>query len=201
MGHREPVFGAGKVRYDDRGEDQRDELIGVVRELVSKLGLAGEINRRLTLLKKHRYHESDHVLNIAYNLLCGGTRLEDLGSLRNNADGRPGGEGDPEPDGGGRFHAALRRGGRHRAAGAFNAVRPRCWRGRGRDLLAPVAYVDVDGTLAPTLGDKKDAWTQGGVGHHPLVISGTRARCSLVNRPGNDREPRGRGGVDRQGAP
>ena len=53
---------------------------------MSKLGLAGEINRRLTLLKRHLpYHESDHVLNIAYNLLCGGTRLEDLGSLRNNA--------------------------------------------------------------------------------------------------------------------
>ena len=34
----------------------------------------------------------------------------------------------------------------------INAVRPRLWRGRGRELLGPVAYIDVDGTLAPTLG-------------------------------------------------
>ena len=83
-----PVFGAGKVRYEIGARINAMSYggIGVVRELVSKLGLAGEINRRLTLLKKHLpYHESDHVLNIAYNLLCGGTRLEDLGSLRNNA--------------------------------------------------------------------------------------------------------------------
>jgi hypothetical protein len=31
------------------------------------------------LLKVHRpYHESDHVLNIAYNALCGGLCLEDI---------------------------------------------------------------------------------------------------------------------------
>ena len=41
--------------------------IGVVRRLVSKLGLPGEIDGRLGLLKRHLpYHESDHVLNIDY---------------------------------------------------------------------------------------------------------------------------------------
>ena len=30
------------------------------------------------------YHESDHVLNIAYNILAGGTCLEDLELLRSN---------------------------------------------------------------------------------------------------------------------
>ena len=77
-----PVFGAGRVRYEIGARINAMSYggIGVVRELVSKLGLAAEINRRLTLLKRHLpYHESDHVLNIAYNLLCGGTRLEDLG--------------------------------------------------------------------------------------------------------------------------
>ena len=39
---------------------------------MSKLGLPGEIDRRLGLLKRHLpYHESDHVLNIDYNLLSG----------------------------------------------------------------------------------------------------------------------------------
>ncbi len=30
------------------------------------------------------YHESDHVLNLAYNVLCGGTRLEDIDRLRHD---------------------------------------------------------------------------------------------------------------------
>ena len=69
-------------------------------------------------------------------------------------------------------------------------MRPRLWRGRGRDLLAPVAYVDVDGTLAPTLGDKKDGMDmsyKGVWGYHPLVISlaNTGEVLYLVNRPGN----------------
>jgi hypothetical protein len=38
-----------------------------------KLGLAEEINARVQLLKRHLpYHESDHVLNLAYNALLEG---------------------------------------------------------------------------------------------------------------------------------
>ena len=60
--------------------------IGVIRRLVTKLGLVGQINRRLHLLKRHLpCRESDHVLNIAHNILCGGTWLEDLNALRNDA--------------------------------------------------------------------------------------------------------------------
>ena len=81
MGHgAKPMFGSGRVRYEIGARINAMSYggIGVVRRLVSKLGLAGEINRRLALLKRHLpYHESDHVLNIAYNMLCGGARLED----------------------------------------------------------------------------------------------------------------------------
>ena len=53
--------------------------------LVRKLGLDEAINRSLGLLKIHLpYHDSDHVLNIAYNLLAGGTCLEHLELLRHN---------------------------------------------------------------------------------------------------------------------
>ena len=38
---------------------------------------------RFQLLAQHRpYHESDHVLNIAYNALCGGARLDDIEARR-----------------------------------------------------------------------------------------------------------------------
>ena len=48
-----------------------------------KLGIVEEIDDVLQLLKRHLpYHESDHVLNIAYNVIAGGTRLEDIELLR-----------------------------------------------------------------------------------------------------------------------
>ncbi len=53
--------------------------------MVRSLGLIDDLDRNLHLLKLHLpYHESDHVLNIAYNFLAGGTCLEDIELLRNN---------------------------------------------------------------------------------------------------------------------
>src|SRR6266536_2070508 len=44
-----------------------------------------EIGGNVELLKIHLpYHESDHVLTLAYSVLCGGTRLEDVDRLRND---------------------------------------------------------------------------------------------------------------------
>src|SRR5262249_49343428 len=43
------------------------------------------LDEGLHLLKRHLpYHESDHVLNIAYNLLAGGSRLEHIEVRRND---------------------------------------------------------------------------------------------------------------------
>ena len=45
--------------------------IGALHLLGHKLGLAREIDERLHLLKRHLpYHESDHVLNLAYKRVC-----------------------------------------------------------------------------------------------------------------------------------
>ena len=53
--------------------------------MATKLGLPGQIDEGLQLLKVHLpYHESDHVLNLAYNVLCAGTRLEDIERLRHD---------------------------------------------------------------------------------------------------------------------
>ncbi len=55
--------------------------IGAIHLMVNKLGLREEIDSRLHLLKKHLpYHESDHVLNLTYNALLEGVRLEDIES-------------------------------------------------------------------------------------------------------------------------
>ncbi|MGO9423061.1 MAG: IS1380 family transposase, partial [Roseiarcus sp.] len=59
--------------------------IGAIHLLVRKLGLDQAIDHHLGLLKiQLPYHDSDHVLNIAYNLLAGGTCLEHLELLRND---------------------------------------------------------------------------------------------------------------------
>ena len=53
--------------------------------LASRTGLVAAIDRNLHLLKVHLpYHESDHVLNLAYNILAGGTCLEDIERQRND---------------------------------------------------------------------------------------------------------------------
>ena len=59
--------------------------IGAIHLMINKLGLRQEIDSRLHLLKKHLpYHESDHVLNLAYNALLDGVRLEDIELRRND---------------------------------------------------------------------------------------------------------------------
>src|SRR5206468_1003928 len=57
--------------------------IGAMHLLAQRTGLTAAIDASLALLKVHQpYHESDHVLNIAYNILCGGKTLEDLEQRR-----------------------------------------------------------------------------------------------------------------------
>ena len=51
--------------------------------LARRVGLVRAIDRNVELLKSHvPYHESDHVLNIAFNVLAGGRCLEDIELLR-----------------------------------------------------------------------------------------------------------------------
>lgn len=69
-----PMFTSGRISYEvaDSGEATCFGGIGAVHRLVSKLGLVEAIDDELELLKVHLpYHESDHVLNMVYNVLCG----------------------------------------------------------------------------------------------------------------------------------
>ncbi|HEX4129385.1 MAG TPA: IS1380 family transposase, partial [Pirellulales bacterium] len=80
-GCEQPMLRPGNIHYElaDRTQGLAYGGIGAMRLLVQELGLAEAIDRRLHLLKIHLpYHESDHVLNLAYNALCDGDCLEDL---------------------------------------------------------------------------------------------------------------------------
>ena len=76
-----PMFKASNLHYEMSGRVNAVSCggIGALHLMVQRLGLVEDINQNLKLLKVHLpYHESDHVLNIAYNLLAGGVRLEDI---------------------------------------------------------------------------------------------------------------------------
>ena len=84
----QPMFTSGPVHYEVGANTDAMSFGGIaaIHRLLTKLGLPEEINEQLPLLKVHLpYHESDHVLNLAYNVLCGGTRLEDIERFRRQA--------------------------------------------------------------------------------------------------------------------
>jgi hypothetical protein len=166
--------------------------IGAMAELAEVVGLPAAINRCVSVLKRHLpYWESDHVLNMAYNILSGGTCLEDLELGRNNETymdalsaeriGDPTTEGDflrrfDEPT----LLALME---------AINEARRKVWREQDKSFRAK-AVIDVDGTIAPTLGECKqgmDMSYKGVWGYAPLIVSlaNTREELYLVNRSGN----------------
>jgi len=167
--------------------------IAAVHRLVTRLGLPEQIDGDLALLKVHLpYHESDHVLNLAYNVVCGGTRLEDIERLRHDTAymNALGADLIPDPTTAGDFCRRFTADDVTDLMEAVNTVRPKLWAGRGRDLLGPIAYLDVDGTIAPTHGRRKqgmDMSYKGIWGYAPLIVSlaNTKEVLYLVNRPGN----------------
>ena len=82
-----PMFGPANIHYEmaERGRALGFGGIGAIHTMVNRLRLDEAINQNLSLLKVHvPYFESDHVLNIAYNVMTGGTCLEDIDRLRDD---------------------------------------------------------------------------------------------------------------------
>jgi hypothetical protein len=166
--------------------------IGAIHEMVSRLKLDREINRQIELLKFHvPYHESDHVLNIAYNVLSGGTRLEDLERLRNDEtymDGL-GAERIPDPTTAGDFLRRFNEDSILRLQESFNVTRRKVWVLQDSSFRKE-AIIDIDGTIAPTTGACKEGMDiayNGIWGYAPLIVSlaNTNEVLYLVNRPGS----------------
>lgn len=190
------MFNSGTIHYDVAATTDAMNYGGIaaVHRLATKLGLPKVLDQQVDLLKRHLpYHESDHVLNIAYNVLCGGTRLEDIEVRRHDTAymNALGTDLIPDPTTAGDFcrrfetEASVMD-----LVEAINSIRPKLWQGRGRDLLGPIAYIDVDGTMAPTEGECKagmDISHKGIWGYHPLIVSlaNTKEVLYLLNRSGN----------------
>ena len=82
-----PMLTASNIQYELSGRTRGLGAggIGVMHRLARQTGLIPAIDENLQLFKVHLpYHESDHVMNVAYNALSGGTCLEDLELRRND---------------------------------------------------------------------------------------------------------------------
>lgn len=189
-----PMFSARNIDYQlaDRVRGMAHGGIGAMHLLARRIGLIDAIDRRLHLLKVHLpYHESDHVLNLAYNALCDATCLQDL-ELRRQDEvflDALGARRIPDPTTAGdfcrRFHAHHV----HTLIDICNEVRQRIWSRQPASFFEQ-AQVDMDGVLVPTDGECKagvDLAYNGTWGYHPLVVSlaNTGEVLSVLNRPGN----------------
>ena len=193
-GCEQPMFAARNIHYEiaTRSRGMVHAGIGGMHLLARQLGLIDAIDRRLRLLKIHHpYHESDHVMNLAYNALCDGTCLQDL-ELRRQDEvflDALGARRIPDPTTAGDFCRRFQAQHVHTLIDVINEVRQRVWARQPASFFEQ-AQIDMDGVLVPTTGECKggiDLAYDGTWGYHPLVVSlaNTGEVLSVVNRPGN----------------
>jgi hypothetical protein len=188
------MFTAGNIHYElaDKIRGLSPGGIGAMHLLAGQSGLIKTLDQRLHLLKVHKpYHESDHVLNIAYNLLSGGECIQDLELLRNDEVylDALGAQRIPDPTTTGDFCRRFREADVQTLMDVINMVRLKVWGQQPREFFKQ-AIIDGDGTLATTLGECKqgiDISYKGEWGYHPLIVSlaNTSEPLFMANRPGN----------------
>lgn len=190
-----PMLRARNIQYElsDRTHVICYGGLGLMHALARQCGLIDAIDQHVELLKFHfPYHESDHVLNIAYNALTDGRCLEDLELKRNDEayldalDAKR----IPDPTTAGdfcrRFESdadidTLQR--------AIDEARHKVW-AQQPDEFFEQATLDMDGHMIETTGECKagmDISYKSQWGYHPLLVSlaETGEPLRIVNRPGN----------------
>jgi len=189
-----PMLSPGNIHYDisERNHGMLYGGMGAIQMLVNRLELDKAIDQHLHLFKLYNpYHESDHVLNIAYNILCNGECLEDIERLRNdeayldavNADRIP------DPTTAGDFCRRFDAEGVEILQEVINEVRLQVWNQQEPEFFDE-AIIDADGTIVPTTGECKEGMDisyKGIWGYHTLVVSlaNTSEPLYLCNRSGN----------------
>ncbi len=190
----QPMMTASNIHYEiaDRSRGIAVGGIGAIHTLARQIGLIDALDRRLQLLTFHfPYHESDHVLGIAYLPLCGGTCLQDLELLRNDAVflDALGARRIPDPTTAGDFCRRFTKDSIDTLLDVINDTRIHVWAGQPAAFFEQ-AVVDMDGMLVETTGQCKqgmDIAYDGTWGYHVLVLTlaNTGEVLSVVNRPAN----------------
>ena len=154
------MYRARSIQYEhsDRVRGLASGGIGAMHQLAQHTGLVDAIDRHVQLLKVPLpYHESDHVLGIAYNVLCGGTCLQDIEFRRQDEVylDALGAQRIPDPTTAGDFCRRFDEATIEALQTAINETRLRLWHLQPADFFAD-AFIDADGTLAETTGQCKE---------------------------------------------
>ena len=190
-----PVMGGGKPSYEMSKRTQARGHGGIVaaHQVAQESGLVSNIDEALHLLLQHRpYHESDHVLNIAFNAMCGGKTLDDI-ELRRNDEAflnMLGARSIPDPTTAGDFCRRFESHHIELLMDTINKTRLDVWKSLGPEFINGPAIIEADGSIVPTTGECKEGMGlsyKGEWGYHPLVISlaNTAEPLFIVNRSGN----------------
>lgn len=190
-----PMFSASNINYElsDRTRAISYGGIGLIHKLARESGLIDAIDENLHLLKIHLpYHESDHVLNIAYNALCEGRCLEDIELRRNDEVFLDALQTDriPDPTTEGDFCRRFVSPNQiYQLQDAIDEARLKVWARQPKQFFEQ-AIIDADGHLVGTAGQCKEGMDiayDGTWGYHPLLVSlaNTGEVLSVVNRSGN----------------
>ena len=189
-----PMLTASNIQYEvaDRTLATAHGGIGAIHLMVKALGLDLAINMLLGILKLHLpYHDSDHVLNIAYNQLAGGKCLEHLEHRRDDEAylNALGARRIPDRSTAGDFCRRFSMSAIFMLQAIINGVRLKVWRQQPESFFAE-AVIDADGTMVETTGQCKQGMEinyKGQWGYHPLVVSlaNTGEPLFIVNRGGN----------------
>jgi len=189
-----PMIAASNIQYEiaDRTQAVAVGGIGLIHQMVKQLELDKAINRNVDLFKIYLpYSESDHVLNMAYNIVAGGTCLDHL-ELRRNDEAylnALGAKRIPDPTTAGDFCRRFGSVSIWMLQEVFNSVRVKVWK-QQPDRFFEEACIDGDGSMVTTTGECKEGMDinhKNEWGYHPLMISlaNTGEPLYIVNRSGN----------------
>ena len=189
-----PEFKASNIDYEvsDRQQAIASGGIGLIHRMVKVLELDKAINQHVSLFKLYLpYSESDHVLNMAYNIFAGGTCIDHLEFRRKDEAylNALGASRIPDPTTAGDFCRRFNSVSIWMLMEVFNSIRTRVWK-QQPDSFFDEAIIDGDGTMVETTGECKagmDINYQGKWGYHPLMISlaNTNEPLYIVNRSGS----------------
>lgn len=165
--------------------------LGLIHQIAIRTGLYDALNGVSVLKRYLPYRESDHLLNITYNFICGGTALEHIEYRRQDPTHLDmlGAHCIPDPTTAGDFCRRYDRSQIDALQDKINETRLGVWALQSNSFFDE-AVVDMDGVITPTDGECKQGMNisyKGVWGYHPLLVSLSKTKEILYvcNRSGN----------------